>query len=103
MSQIYNSEICLPNTSPGPLQSLSDSEQNFTSYPSPGDCLRGEPDLERLMKRSDLNVDQLKWIWRTWHNFVGPPIKPQFLKLVQIENIAARNNGEPLLNPIIFE
>ncbi|GJQ76087.1 hypothetical protein Trydic_g1839 [Trypoxylus dichotomus] len=92
MAQTYNSEICLPNTYPGPLQSLSYSDQNTSTYPLPGDCLRGEPDLERLMKRPDLNVDQLRWTWKTWHNFVGPPMKKYFLNMVQIENRAARNN-----------
>lgn len=94
MAQTYNSEICLPDTDPGPLQSLSYFDQNTTTYPSPGECLRGEPDLERLMKRSDLNVDQLKWTWKSWHNFVGPPMKEQFLNLVEVENNVARNNGK---------
>lgn len=93
MSLIYNAEICLPTSEPTPLQSLSYREQNTSTYPIAGDCLRGEPDLERLMKRNDLNVDQLLWVWRSWHNYVGPPMKNHFLTLVQVENAAAQSNG----------
>lgn len=102
LGQVYSSAICLPDSEPGPLQSLSYYDQNITMYPLPGECLSGEPDLERLVKRSDLNVDQLKWAWKTWHNFVGPPMRKPFLSLITLENLAAQLNGKKFLTAKLF-
>ena len=93
LARVYNTKLCFPETKPNPLKLLALPHQNTTDYPRPGQCLHGEPDFERLMKRPDMNVEQLKWIWKTWHDFVGPPIKEEFVKLVEVENSAARENG----------
>nr|XP_022902835.1 angiotensin-converting enzyme-like protein Ace3 [Onthophagus taurus] len=93
LSRIYNSAVCLPTDQPGSLQSLAYPYQNISDYPTPGQCLRGEPDLERLIKRTDLNPDQLKWIWRSWHDFVGPSMKNEFSDFNRLENLAAKMNG----------
>ncbi|XP_044746288.1 angiotensin-converting enzyme-like [Coccinella septempunctata] len=95
LAEAYGAEICLPST------------ENFVDFysrlfanvsvqltlPQPGDCLSGEPDLEILMKRQDLNADQLRWIWHLWHNSVGPRVKKPFLEVVDVLNRAARANG----------
>lgn len=93
MSEAYNSEICLNYTIPAILNLWKTNEQNFSDYQLANTCLHGEPDLERLMKRDDLNANQLKWIWNFWHNFVGPQIKYIYPTFVQLQNEAARSNG----------
>lgn len=86
MSNAYNSPICLPSDS---LLTLEDKENKNSTI-----CVHGEPHLERLMKRRDLNSAQLRWIWITWHNHVGPKIKDLFRTSVFYQNLAAQNNGE---------
>lgn len=94
MAEEYNSEICLPEKNPTPLEILKSTNQDTSFYPRPGDCLRGEPHLERLIQNVDLNPEQKEWIWTIWHNFVGPKIKKFYPKSIAIQNKAARNNGE---------
>ncbi|RZB40799.1 angiotensin-converting enzyme-like, partial [Asbolus verrucosus] len=86
LAQEYNSEVCLI----GAPTCINRTAPNF---PKTGDCLYGEPDLERIMKRTDLAPDQLKWIWLNWHNAVGPKLKDLFRLAIDYQNEAAKNNG----------
>ncbi|KAL3280443.1 hypothetical protein HHI36_023984 [Cryptolaemus montrouzieri] len=93
LSRIYSEKICLPH--------ITDFEKSYnnifsgvsTDVPKPGDCVLGEPDLENLMKNRNLNAEQLKFIWRLWHDSIGPKIKTSFLSVVHLQNEAARRNG----------
>lgn len=55
-------------------------------------CMKEEPDLAKLMSFSK-NVKVLKWIWSVWREKVGVPMKEPYMKLIDIENTAARRNG----------
>lgn len=55
-------------------------------------CLKGEETFQKLMQISK-NVDVLKWLWIVWRNKVGPPQKVPYTQLVEIENRAAKRNG----------
>lgn len=55
-------------------------------------CLRGEPDLEELMSRRDLTYEQYLWIWKAWHDTVGPRVKEFYPDLVKLMNQGAINN-----------
>lgn len=94
MADAYNSEVCLTNEDTMHFRALAAPNQKLKDFPQTGSCLHGEPDLERLMKRNDLNPDQLRWIWCLWHDFVGPQIKNVYSSLVKVENLAANNNGK---------
>lgn len=92
LAQIYNSEICFTKNDTDVLHKVS-SDNELSKIIYPGQCMYGEPDLERLIKRTDLNPDQLEWIWKIWYNFVGPKIKDYYPFAVQVQNIASRKNG----------
>lgn len=95
LTRAYNSEICFSQSDANEFYALGDEYQILNqSIIYQDHCVYGEPDLERLMKRKDLNPSQLKWVWLTWHNFVGPRIKTYYPSLVDIENTAANNNGK---------
>ncbi|XP_031327356.1 angiotensin-converting enzyme-like [Photinus pyralis] len=83
LAQNYNSEICFNRSDSEMLRALNIS----------GQCVYGEPDLEWLIKRTDLSAEQLKWIWTTWHNFVGPKIGSLYPVAVKLQNMAAQGNG----------
>ncbi|XP_063228776.1 angiotensin-converting enzyme-like [Bacillus rossius redtenbacheri] len=55
-------------------------------------CYSGEPDLERLMKRSR-DPAELLWGWQQWRRAVGPPALRPFLVTMALQNQAARANG----------
>nr|CAD7575881.1 unnamed protein product [Timema californicum] len=55
-------------------------------------CYSGEPDLERLMKRSR-DPAELLWAWQEWRRVVGPSSKHLFTTLVDLQNQVATNNG----------
>nr|CAD7204940.1 unnamed protein product [Timema douglasi] len=55
-------------------------------------CYSGEPDLERLIKRSR-DPAELLWAWQEWRRVVGPSSKPLFTTLVDLQNQVATNNG----------
>lgn len=96
MAEVYGREICLP-LNEGFLEFYTTLFPNISiqlTLPRPGDCICGEPDLDILMKRQDLNANQLRWIWTLWHNKVGPKVKNPFLKVVDLLNKAARANGK---------
>lgn len=85
LAQEYNTPIILTEEVPS----------EFTNIPLKyGDCVYGEPDLERLMKNSTFTAEELKWLWTIWHNSVGPRLKYLFTTVVQYENEAAKNNGK---------
>lgn len=88
MSNAYNLPICLPSDSLSTLEETTTENKNSTI------CVHGEPHLERLIKRRDLSSAQLRWIWITWHNHVGPKIKDLFRASVFYQNLAAQSNGE---------
>ncbi|CAH2056357.1 unnamed protein product, partial [Iphiclides podalirius] len=54
-------------------------------------CLIQE-DFEELAAHSK-NEKVLRWIWLTWREKTGPPLKRFYTSLVNIENKAARRNG----------
>lgn len=87
LAQEFNDEVCLTGFPKGINKKTSD-------FPKSGDCLYGEPQLERIMKRTDLEPEQLKWIWMNWHNSVGPRLKKLFHLAVDYQNDAAKNNGK---------
>lgn len=93
MARDYNEPVCLSQNELLYIQEM----QSNTSTAQMKSCLHGEPDLERLMKRTDLSPDQLKWIWKLWHNFMGPTIKDTFRSSVFYQNIAAQSNGKLIL------
>lgn len=88
LAQEYNAEVCLTE-SPWLV-----NNKTALDFPKPGECLYGEPDMERLMKRNDLAADQLKWIWLNWHNSVGPRLKENYQISIRYQNKAANNNGK---------
>lgn len=55
-------------------------------------CLKGEETFQKLMQTSE-NVDVLKWLWIVWRNKVGPSQKIPYTQLIEIENRAAKRNG----------
>ncbi|KAL0268365.1 UNVERIFIED_CONTAM: hypothetical protein PYX00_010339 [Menopon gallinae] len=57
-----------------------------------GSCLSGERDLENLMERSR-DPEELLWAWIEWRNNVGEASKDVYIKLVELLNIGAKNNG----------
>lgn len=92
MGRDYNEPICLTTNELFYYQEILN--ENSTLFMKR--CLHGEPDLERMMKRSDLTATQLKWIWKLWHDFMGPKIKDSFRSAVFYQNIAAQSNGKLL-------
>ena len=58
-----------------------------------GKCLRGEPDLERIMTTSR-DPQELLWAWEQWRNAVGPPSRVFYPSLVDLMNKGANNNGK---------
>ncbi|XP_045461573.1 angiotensin-converting enzyme-like [Harmonia axyridis] len=95
LAESYGSDICLPLTEDF-MEFYSMLFPNISmqlTLPKPGDCVSGEPDLETMMKRQDLNPEQLRWIWTLWHDSVGPKVKKPFFRAVDILNEAARANG----------
>ncbi|KAF5290987.1 hypothetical protein FQA39_LY14518 [Lamprigera yunnana] len=93
MAQSYNSEICINSSLVESLHEISEANDDILKSISPGKCLYGEPDLERLMKRNDLNSNQRKWIWTLWHDYMGPKIKEFYPLAIEIQNTAAQNKG----------
>lgn len=89
MAREYNEAICLSQDEMAYLQEI----RNVSSTTQTKSCLHGEPDLERLMKRTNLSAGQLKWVWKLWHDFMGPRIKEAFRSSVFYQNIAAQSNG----------
>lgn len=95
MSRAYNSKVCLTDEEILYLQEIENSNETEP-------CIHGEPDLERLMKRTDLTAGQLRWVWTKWHDFVGPRIKELYRSSVFYQNLAAQSNGkQQKLNDLI--
>lgn len=90
MAREYNEPICLSENEIFYLQEML--RGNSTTQMKR--CLHGEPDLERIMKKTNLSADQLKWIWKLWHNFMGPKVKDAYRSSVFYQNIAAQSNGK---------
>lgn len=89
MSAEYSSaEVCMPDDS-WPIALLNLQQKSIDGKV----CLKGEPDLESLMTRQDLNPEQLLWVWKSWHDTVGPEIFKYYPRLVEVLNEAAINNG----------
>lgn len=83
----------------GELETIYETSQVCISS---GICLRGEPDLERIMTKSrDPNV--LYWAWVEWRNKVGPPSRTLYPTMVKLLNRGARNGGIFPLNHFIFD
>ncbi|KAB7494923.1 Angiotensin-converting enzyme [Armadillidium nasatum] len=51
-----------------------------------------EPEIEHIMKTSR-NYDELKYVWKTWRDKVGRPVRCQFSEMVELLNEAAAYNG----------
>ncbi|KAI8441442.1 hypothetical protein MSG28_015042 [Choristoneura fumiferana] len=58
----------------------------------PSICLKGESAFEEMMKFSR-NEKVLRWLWLTWRDKVGKPMRGPYRRLVKVENKAARRNG----------
>ena len=58
--------------------------------------LKGQPitgnDIEAAM-RSNRNPDELKEMWLSWNDNVGPPMKADYVRMVDISNQGARELG----------
>ncbi|CAG9136928.1 unnamed protein product [Plutella xylostella] len=57
-----------------------------------GFCLNGEEDFQKLMRYGN-NEAVLRWLWLEWREKVGRNVKETYIKLVNIENVAAARNG----------
>lgn len=69
MQKLYNQDICMDGT-----------------------CMRGEPDLNRIME-SSRDEGLLKKVWGTWHNKIGQDVKPLYVQLIHMLNQGARQAG----------
>lgn len=122
MQTIYSdAEVCIPTKSVTSIKNFSNIEAailnyltnvkhflNFeqdyvlfaakiavNSYPhrKQGLCLKGENDFEKMMEFSR-KEKVLRWLWLTWREKVGPPMKEPYRRLVVVENQASARNGE---------
>lgn len=55
-------------------------------------CLKGEPDMARLMARSR-EPEVLLWAWKAWRDAVGPPMRESYFRFVDLQNQLARSGG----------
>ncbi|XP_063631466.1 angiotensin-converting enzyme-like [Cydia splendana] len=55
-------------------------------------CLNGDADFDKMMKFSR-DEEVLRWLWISWREKVGPPMKEPYRELVDVENRAAKRNG----------
>ncbi|XP_023012858.2 angiotensin-converting enzyme [Leptinotarsa decemlineata] len=55
-------------------------------------CDLDADDVQMIMARSR-NPKELAYIWREWHDKIGPPMKNKFMRYVDLANQAARKNG----------
>ncbi|XP_068083930.1 angiotensin-converting enzyme [Anabrus simplex] len=51
-----------------------------------------DPDITRAMAQSRDYEEQL-YFWRSWHDAVGPPMRPKYVRYIQLVNEAAMRNG----------
>lgn len=96
--EAYNKEICFSNSDRHLL--LFDDPVGTQEQEGSDICLHGEPDLERIMRRTDLSPSQLEFIWTSWHDVAGSRLRNLYPDLVDMQNAGARNNGKKL--PIII-
>ncbi|XP_048002191.1 angiotensin-converting enzyme-like [Leguminivora glycinivorella] len=66
---------------------LAVNEKSETSL-----CLYGDTDFDKMMRFSR-NEEVLRWLWISWREKVGPPMKKPYRELVDVENRAAKRNG----------
>lgn len=55
-------------------------------------CLNGDAEFDKMMRFSR-NEEVLRWLWISWREKVGPPMKQPYRELVNVENTAAKRNG----------
>uniref|UniRef100_F6Z092 Angiotensin-converting enzyme n=2 Tax=Ciona intestinalis TaxID=7719 RepID=F6Z092_CIOIN len=58
----------------------------------PHKCLMYEPGLINLFAKSR-NYSELVWAWKGWRDAIGPKIRTDWERIIQINNIGARENG----------
>ncbi|XP_047368061.1 angiotensin-converting enzyme-like isoform X2 [Vespa velutina] len=49
-------------------------------------------DISKIMAQSK-DYDELLYYWHAWHEAIGPPLKNNFMRYVQLSNQASRLNG----------
>ncbi|KAI4500405.1 hypothetical protein M0802_004367 [Mischocyttarus mexicanus] len=49
-------------------------------------------DISKIMTQSK-DYDELLYYWHAWHEAIGPPLKNNFMRYVQLSNQASRLNG----------
>lgn len=54
--------------------------------------LKLDPDLVGIMELSR-NEPELKYVWETWREKIGPPIRNSFMRYIDLSNQAAQQNG----------
>ncbi|CAB3261949.1 unnamed protein product [Arctia plantaginis] len=123
LQSIYSdAEVCIPTESFIPIKNFSNIENailnyltnvkqflnfdqdyilfaakvavNSYSHKQERLCLKGENDFEKMMEFSR-NEKVLRWLWLTWREKVGPPMKEPYRRLVDVENQASTRNGYP--------
>lgn len=50
-------------------------------------------DISKIMTQSK-DYDELLYYWHAWHEAIGPPLKNNFMRYVQLSNQASRLNGK---------
>ena len=48
--------------------------------------------LNRIMYKSR-DPKELEYVWKEWRNAVGPQMRSKYVKYVELNNIAAKENG----------
>uniref|UniRef100_H2Z6D6 Angiotensin-converting enzyme n=1 Tax=Ciona savignyi TaxID=51511 RepID=H2Z6D6_CIOSA len=58
----------------------------------PTKCLMYEPGIINLFAKSR-NYGELLWAWKGWRDAIGPKVRTDWERIIEIENIGARENG----------
>uniref|UniRef100_H2Z6E1 Angiotensin-converting enzyme n=1 Tax=Ciona savignyi TaxID=51511 RepID=H2Z6E1_CIOSA len=58
----------------------------------PTKCLMYEPGIINLFAKSR-NYSELLWAWKGWRDAIGPKVRTDWERIIEIENIGARENN----------
>ncbi len=95
---ILRSGLVLPApTTPGAAAELNKIATSLQSQYGRGKgTLNGKPisgsDIEAAMG-TNRNPEELKEMWTSWHNNVGAPMRPEYIRMVEIANAGAKELG----------
>lgn len=92
----YQQPVCFPKELPFENNELPED------FPKPGQCVNGEPDLERFMRNTSHNPEHLKFIWKIWHDNAGYRVKDDYYIGVLLQNSVAKKSGIEI-NDKLFE